>query len=69
MLEKIDPCLFEQLHIEIVVLDRFLAHQHNFFPIFFRYFATPQLSVSTLMSKYARAITDNGVRFYVGKHG
>ncbi|XP_037043947.1 sister chromatid cohesion protein DCC1 [Bradysia coprophila] len=36
---------------------------------YIEYFATPQLSVSTLMSKYARAITDNGIRFYVGKHG
>ncbi|KAJ6641389.1 Sister chromatid cohesion protein DCC1 [Pseudolycoriella hygida] len=36
---------------------------------YIEYFSTPQLSTSSLMSKYARAITDNGVRLYVTKHG
>uniref|UniRef100_W8C0T7 Sister chromatid cohesion protein DCC1 n=2 Tax=Ceratitis capitata TaxID=7213 RepID=W8C0T7_CERCA len=31
-------------------------------------FSTPTLSVSTLLAKHARSLTDNGVRYFVSKH-
>lgn len=35
---------------------------------YMEYFTTPQLGVTAILSKFARALTENGVRFYVSKH-
>lgn len=36
---------------------------------YIEYFTTPQLSVSSILTKYARSLTDsNGIRLYVSKH-
>lgn len=35
---------------------------------YIEYFTTPQLSVTAILTKYARSLTDNGVRVYVSKH-
>lgn len=36
---------------------------------YIEYFTTPQLSVTSILTKYARSLTDNnGIRFYVSKH-
>ncbi|XP_063707359.1 sister chromatid cohesion protein DCC1 [Culicoides brevitarsis] len=35
---------------------------------YIEYFTTPQLSVTTILTKFARSLTVNGVRLYVSKH-
>lgn len=33
-----------------------------------RYFATPQLTITSILAKHARSLTENGQRVYVAKH-
>lgn len=35
----------------------------------FRYFASQQLSITSILAKHARALIENGQRVYVSKHG
>lgn len=51
--------------ISLVIYYKF----NKFIFICYRLFATPQLSISSILAKHARAITENGQRVYVSKHG
>lgn len=36
--------------------------------IYYRYFSTPKLTVTSILAKHARSMTFNGQRVYVAKH-
>lgn len=58
--------LVDRLNVLFKVRDRWTLDQIK---PYIEFFETPQLSTTAILAKHARAITENGQRIYVSRHG
>lgn len=58
--------LVDRLNILFKTRDRWTLEEIK---PYIEFFETPQLSTTAILAKYARAITENGQRVYVSRHG
>lgn len=64
--ENLIPKLIDRLNMLFKVRERWTLEQIK---PYIEFFETPQLSTTSILAKYARAISENGQRIYVSRHG